>query len=163
MCSFCVNPAKKSLRKLVGRVFKSVLVLSTVAIWGKLVFLKICFFLLSGKLSENFVPFGKRNWAKLSKIHFTCPENLLACYKNLKTHKCLVFSYFERKKNWENFSAYLLKLYSSCPQQQFGEKVFFENFFSFWGFENFFLPYGKRNSVILLKRRFTSPEDQFSR
>ena len=44
MCSFCVNPAKKSLRKLVGRVVKSVLVLTRVTFLRKNSSLKICFF-----------------------------------------------------------------------------------------------------------------------
>ena len=44
MCSFLVLTAKKSLRELVGRLVKSVFVLSTVKFWGKLFLWRFVFF-----------------------------------------------------------------------------------------------------------------------
>ena len=40
--------------------------------------LKICCFNFSGKLKKNIMPFAKRNLAKLSKNHFTCPVDVFS-------------------------------------------------------------------------------------
>ena len=49
------------------------------------------FFFLSGTLSVTFLPSGKTNSARLSKVHLTCPENPFSRWKSLEMHKC-VFS-----------------------------------------------------------------------
>ena len=43
MCVFCVLPAKKLLRKILGRVVKNVLVMFRVTFWGKVVLWKVVF------------------------------------------------------------------------------------------------------------------------
>ena len=71
--SFLVPTAKKCLRKKIGRLVKSVLVLSTVLFPGKLVFWS--FFFLSGSLSVNFLLFCKTKLALMSKDLFLSPQD----------------------------------------------------------------------------------------
>ena len=56
-----------------------------------------------GILNKNFVPFDKRNCAKLSKLLFLSPEDHLSCFKNLKMHKCVDFSYLQPEGLCESF------------------------------------------------------------
>ena len=64
---FLVLTAVSSLRKTFGRLVKSVPILSTVTFWGKVIFVKIYFFLY-GILSVSYTPYGKTNSARLSKL-----------------------------------------------------------------------------------------------
>ena len=67
MFKFLVLTAVSSLRKTFGRLVKSVPILSTVTFWGKVIFVKIYFFLY-GILSVSYTPYGKTNTARLSKL-----------------------------------------------------------------------------------------------
>ena len=71
MFSFSVLTGKKNLRKLFGRLVKSLLVVSTVTFWGRLFF----WMFFSAILKTNFMPHGKRNSAKLSKLLSTGPDD----------------------------------------------------------------------------------------
>ena len=103
MFSFLVLTAKTSLQKLIGRLFKSVLVLSTVTLWMKLVFWWFVFFLW-GSFSVNFRPFCKTKWARLSNKSFLCPHD-----------------FFEKKSVFSKNSKYF---YRSCTLNKI--------FWAFW-------------------------------
>ena len=64
---FLVLTAVSSLRKTFGRLNKTVPILSTVTFWGKVIFVKIYFFLY-GILSVSYTPYGKTNSARLPKL-----------------------------------------------------------------------------------------------
>ena len=68
ICSFLVLTAKKNLRILFGRIVKSLLVLSRVIVWGKLVLWRFVFFLLSGKLKKTFCLSSKGTKPSCQKI-----------------------------------------------------------------------------------------------
>ena len=70
----------------------------------------ICFFFFLGNWKKKIMPFGKRNYAKLSKINFTCPKDRFSFKKNLNMHKYLAFAYLQHKIICENSLADLWKL-----------------------------------------------------
>ena len=59
MFSFCVPTAKKNLQKLFGGLLETVLALSTLTIWGKLILWKFVFFLSLGNWRIFFCPMAK--------------------------------------------------------------------------------------------------------
>ena len=67
MFNFLVPTAKSSLRKCCGVLVKSVPILPKVTFWGKVTFLKICFFPY-GTLSVSFTHYGKTISARFCKI-----------------------------------------------------------------------------------------------
>ena len=134
---FLLLTARKSLRNVFGQVFKSVLVLSTVTIWGKLVFLKICFF------------FFLRNWVKF--LCLLAKETERNCHKIIlrvqkvnslvrKTWKRTSVEFYRTwsERNCKNFPADLSEVYLSCPEQHFEEIYFSWRFFSSWDFDRKF-------------------------
>ena len=101
--------------------------------WGKK-FSDVLFF--SGILNKNFVPFDKRNWAKLSKLLFLSPENQLSCFKNLKMHKRVVFSYLQQEGFCENFWQTCRKctclVHSNILKKNYFSDQLFFFFLGFW-------------------------------
>ena len=68
MCIFLVLPVKKSLRKLLGRVVKCVLVLSRATFWEKLVLRRFVFFFLLGNWMKIFWLLAKETKPSCQKI-----------------------------------------------------------------------------------------------
>ena len=123
MCSFRVITAKKNLRKLFGRLVKSVLVLSTVKFRGKLVLWRLVFF-LSEILSVSFIPYGKTSSARLSKFHLACPQKFFWEKLNLLKfsmyfHHSSTLSEFFRAFPWKKKQEGLSKQNSKCPEDLF--------------------------------------------
>ena len=134
MFLFLVLTAKNSLRKLFGRLVKSVLVCTTLSILRKIVYWSFVFF--SGILNKNFVPFDKRNWAKLSKLLFLSPKDHLSCFKNLKMHKRVIFSYLQQEGFCENFWQTCQKctclVHSNILKKNYLSDQLFFFFLGFW-------------------------------
>ena len=86
-----------------GRLVKSVLVLSTVTIWGKPVFCRIVFSVWD--FDCKFYAIYKTNSTRFSKFHFACPQDFFG-----EKGVFLKYSkYFSRSCNLkEMFWAYLL-------------------------------------------------------
>ena len=68
------------------------------------------------------------------------------------------------KKNLRKFFGRLVKSVLAMSTTKLWAKLnFLKSFFLSGSLNKFFMLYGKRNSAMLLKFRFTSPEDSFSR
>ena len=119
---FLLPTTKKCLRKLFGRVFKKVLVLSTVAIWRKLVLWRFVFFLLSGKLKKSLCLLAK-------EADRNC-QNFIYRIRGVFYEKCFslnIWSFFDAPALWAECSEpfrgikqeWLPRQNSTCPEHQF--------------------------------------------
>ena len=136
MYSFLVLTAKKSLRFLFSRIVKSVLVQSTVTIWGKLVLWRFVFFFFVGnwiKISCLLAREKKRHYQKI-----IVSRRSIRMLEKLENAQVFSFLVLGAKKNCRVFSADLLKVYLSCAEQHLEEIYICWRFFSSWDFEKKF-------------------------
>ena len=104
-----VLTAKNSLRKSFGRLVKSVLVCTTVKLWGKLVFWSFVFLL--GFWIRKLCLMAKETQRSCQNFFFWVQNIIFLVRRKLKIHKSVFFAYFQLKSVCENFLAELSKMY----------------------------------------------------
>ena len=151
MCVFCVLPAKKRLRKLLGRVVKNVLVVSTVTIWGKLVLWRFVFFFFLGSWKKLFA-FRQKKLSQVVKKSFYLSKGSFFLLESFKCAQMFSFCVLSLKTNLRKLFGRLVESALVLSTAKFWKKNYFsdESFFSGFLIVSF-MPYGKTNSSKLSK------------
>ena len=155
MCVFCVLPAKKRLRKLLGRVVKNVLVVSTVTIWGKLVLWRFVFFFFLGSWKKLFA-FRQKKLSQVVKKSFYLSKGSFFLLENFKCAQMFSFCVLSAKTNLRKLFGRLVESALVLSTAKFWKKNYFsdESFF-FWVFHCKFYALWQNKLIEIVKTSFT--------
>ena len=115
MCNFRVLPAKKSLRKLLSRVVKSVLLLSGVTFWGEVVLRTFVFFFFVGNWIKVFCLWQKKLGEAVKKS-FCVSRRLFCLPEKLKNAQMCIFCVLPAKRSFRKLLGRSVKVYLYCPE-----------------------------------------------
>ena len=130
--SFLVLTGKKSLRFLFSRIVKSVLVQSTVTIWGKLVLWRFVFFFFVGnwiKISCLLAREKKRHYQKI-----IVSRRSIRMLEKLENAQVFSFLVLGAKKKLQSFLGRHVESVLVLSRATFWGNLYFLEFFFFLGF-----------------------------
>ena len=156
MCSFHVLTAKNNLRKIFNRVVKSVLVLSTVTFWGKLILWSFVFF-LSGKLNERNYASWQKKLSEVDKISSYVSRKLFLSLEKPKSRQMRFYRVLPAEKFLRKLLGIVVKSVLVLSKLTFWGKLVlwrFVFFSSFWEIERKFYAFWQKKLSQAVKNSF---------